>query len=369
MADQAMQQRVEQLLAPISDGLPAGEDLAYSPLFDQIREARRADDPSLAVGDWVTSVKTADWRRARQLSEEALTRQSKDLQLAVWFAEANTRLDGFGGLRVGFGVLNGLLERYWTTLWPELDPDDLDERVGKFEWLNIQLGAAIREIALTSAQSGAYDWYRYKSSRDVENIGLKDRDARERAIAEGGLPGEVFDKAVQASGAGFYATLSQQVSAARAEFDALDAQIDVRFGHAAPNLAEIRKALQDCAEVVARLLEQCGGAVAPAGAETVSNADVIPASAGTLDAPLAPAQPHTAVVNQGPVQTRAQAVQQLRAVATYFRTYEPHSPVALLAERAARWAEMPLEDWLKTVIKDDSTLSQLRELLDIKNES
>jgi type VI secretion system protein ImpA len=41
------------------------------------------------------------------------------------------------------------------------------------------------------------------------------------------------------------------------------------------------------------------------------------------------------------------------------------TPVALLAERAANWAEMPLEHWLEAVIKDQSTLGQLRELLDI----
>lgn len=59
------------------------------------------------------------------------------------------------------------------------------------------------------------------------------------------------------------------------------------------------------------------------------------------------------------------AIHALWEVARYFRHNEPHSPVALLAERAAGWAEMPLEQWLAAVIKDQSTLGQLRELLDI----
>ena len=358
------QQRLEQVLAPISDSQPGGDDLAYSPLFDQVREARRSDDPSLAVGDWVTSVKTADWRKARQLAEEALTSKSKDLQLAVWYAEALARLEGFGGVQFGFAVLGGLLERFWATLWPELDPHDLDERVGKLEWLNGVMGQAIREVALTSPQAGAYDWYRYKSSRDVENIGLKDPDARERAIAEGGLAGDVFDKSVLASGPAFYVALNAQLGAARAEFDTFDTVCETRFGMAAPNLSEIRKALQDCADVVGRLLEQCGGQVAPAVAAPAGVAAVADTTGQAMAAPV----PVSAAVALGPIQTRGQAVQQLRAVAVYFRNYEPHSPVALLAERAARWAEMPLEDWLQTVIKDDSTLSQLRELLDIKRD-
>ena len=40
--------------------------------------------------------------------------------------------------------------------------------------------------------------------------------------------------------------------------------------------------------------------------------------------------------------------------------------MTFLAERAASWAEMPLEKWLESVIKNDATLRQLRELLDIR---
>jgi hypothetical protein len=46
------------LLNPITPETPAGEDLSYSVLFDDIREARRADDPGLTQGDWQTHIKT-----------------------------------------------------------------------------------------------------------------------------------------------------------------------------------------------------------------------------------------------------------------------------------------------------------------------
>ncbi len=89
--------------------------------------------------------------------------------------------------------------------------------------------------------------------------------------------------------------------------------------------------------------------------------------------PASPASLHTASMAQplpqhfdGSIQTRAQAVQMLGEVARYFRTHEPHSPVSLLAERAARWATMSLEEWLQHVVKDDATLGQLRELLDFR---
>jgi type VI secretion system protein ImpA len=68
------------------------------------------------------------------------------------------------------------------------------------------------------------------------------------------------------------------------------------------------------------------------------------------------------------IQNRAQAVDQLRAVARYFRQTEPHSPVAYLADKAAEWADMPLHLWLESVVKDDGSLAHLRELLGVKPE-
>jgi type VI secretion system protein ImpA len=68
------------------------------------------------------------------------------------------------------------------------------------------------------------------------------------------------------------------------------------------------------------------------------------------------------------IQSRAQAVAQLRAVATFFRTTEPHNPAAYFADKAAEAADMPLHQWLSTVVKDDGSLAHIRELLGVKPE-
>jgi len=85
-----------------------------------------------------------------------------------------------------------------------------------------------------------------------------------------------------------------------------------------------------------------------------------------FSAPITPALDTAGLGSIGSPPSRVQAIGLLHEAARYFRTYEPHSPVALLVERAARWAEMPLEDWLATVIKDGSTLGQIDELLGIR---
>jgi len=140
---------------------------------------------------------------------------------------------------------------------------------------------------------------------------------------------------------------------------------DERLGIESPGLKDVRQAVIDCEDVVARQLAKFG----KAQIDTISKPPL--GNANRLSSPADPIE-HIAIdasVQIGPLRSRADAIAALRQVSHFFRHNEPHSPVSLLAERAAKWAEMPLDRWLASVIKDDSTLSQLRELLDIPRES
>jgi type VI secretion system protein ImpA len=76
------------LLTPISPTAPCGDDLSFSADFDAIQELRRADDPTLDQGEWVTSQKSADWPGVVARCDELLSSRSKDLRLLVWRVEA-----------------------------------------------------------------------------------------------------------------------------------------------------------------------------------------------------------------------------------------------------------------------------------------
>ena len=71
----------------------------------------------------------------------------------------------------------------------------------------------------------------------------------------------------------------------------------------------------------------------------------------------------------GDLKTRADAIKQLQRVAEFFRRTEPHSPVPYLVQRAVRWQEMPLEEWLQELIKDTSVLSAVKETLGLRQHS
>src|SRR5690348_6891095 len=98
---------LEELLQPIPGENPSGQDLRYEPIYGEIKEARREDDEG-PQGQWAHERKLADWPKVIKLTTEALSKQSKDLQLAAWLTEALLRKEGVGGLCSGLALIKGL---------------------------------------------------------------------------------------------------------------------------------------------------------------------------------------------------------------------------------------------------------------------
>lgn len=355
---------LETLLSPIAAERPTGSDESYSPECDEIRKLRKGDDPSLSQGEWVRELRPPQWPKVRDLCESILTARSKDLQVACWYTEAIVYMEGFPGLAFGLKLIDGLLARYAGSEGSGLFPQDPEERIAKLEWFNAQMPLVIKSVPMSSPKTGGYSFLRWEESRLVENLGVRDPKAKESAIADGKLCGEAWDKSAASSGQAFYLRLFEQIQAGRKAFEAIEERIERVFQHEAPSLASAREALNGCHELANQMLRRFGldpsvEAAAAAAAPTLN-----------LDAtPPAPASAVAAVpVASGPIGSRAEAIRRLREVAKYFRDHEPHSPVGPLAERAARWGEMPLEQWLSRVIKDEGTLGQLRDLLDLQPE-
>jgi type VI secretion system protein ImpA len=354
---------LNRLIAPIPGDHPCGQDLSYATEFDEIREARRQDDTSLAQGDWETEPKVAQWPRVAHHCEALLSDRSKDLQVACWYAEAMANIHGFEGLHFGLQVLEVLITDFWEFCYPSFDPDDLEERAGKIEWLNRQMSTTVRNLPLTAATSGGYSWLKWNESRQVDNLGLKDPDAKAKALAEGKLSADIFDKAAASSGLPYYQKLGTQTHAVRAILQRIEKNVDDKFGIDAPSLKDFRAAVADCIDVVDKLIVKLGGR-----GEIATTQPAAAVANVSVDASAAPIPAHHAQVTAvGHIRSRADAVSGLRQAAQFFKLNEPHSPVGPLADRAAKWAEMPLEQWRASVIKDEGTLGHLRELLDLSS--
>ena len=244
------------ILTPIADDNPAGEDLRYI-LYDEISEARRADD-ILDRGDWQRDIKSADWETVISLCLDALVKRTKDLQIAGWLTEALTITEGFEGLLTGLKVIRGFLENFWESVYPEIEDDDLDFRVGRLEFLNNFLWSRIKQIPLTDSSAKAgYSWLQWEESRRVGYEGdAAKTETRAELVGEGKLTAEDFDAAVSLSSRAFYESLAADVTKCSEEFGILEQLSDEKFGKEAPRVAELRKSLEDCNQLVSKILKE-----------------------------------------------------------------------------------------------------------------
>jgi type VI secretion system protein ImpA len=260
---------LETILAPLTGDQPVGEDLRYAPIYDEIKEARRADD-LLDRGDWQRDIKTSDWGSVIKLASEALSTRTKDLQIAAWLTEALVSTDGFPGLATGLQILNGFLQNYWEKVYPEMEDGDLDFRAASFEFMNDKLGVSITQIPLTDpAVTQGYSFIKWQESREVgyetdtrDRYGSTDyhkATAREEKIAEGKITAEDFDAAVALSSLAWYESLAADLTLSQDEAKQLDALLDDKFGSQAPSLTQLLGAIEECGRLVTRTLKDKRG--------------------------------------------------------------------------------------------------------------
>jgi len=253
---------LENLLAPISEEHPAGEDITLASEWLAINEARRKDK--------LTGRQNSDWPLIQQLLTQALAQKSKDLRLAVWLTEANMKLDGFAGLRDSVQLLRGLIENFWDSgLYPEIEAGDLQFRAMPLDWLSgDNLPRVLREIPLTSRTDGArdYSYLDYRQSRDIGSekdtrnsmgdIDTAKEEKRRAALAAGGVSAEMFDEAVKATRRARMEALRADFDAAAEEFQKLDRILDEKFQADAPGTSEAKDAFEDCRRLLDDLLKR-----------------------------------------------------------------------------------------------------------------
>ncbi|HKS41833.1 MAG TPA: type VI secretion system protein TssA, partial [Blastocatellia bacterium] len=353
-----------------SDENPAGENLQYSGVHDEIREARRADD-DLEQGDWKRDLKIADWRQVFTLSTEALTDKTKDLQICAWLAEALVKLHGLSGLRDSLKIMRGLHEQFWDTIYPEIDEGDLDARANALAFMDRQTAIAIKDVQVTSTGNGAnFSYTQYEDSKQFDipedlsalsSEQIERIDAMKAQIAEERrLTTDDWAKAKKATRRAFFEELYALLDECWAEYQSLDQVMDEKFGRQTPGLGDLRKTLDVIRSLIGNIVKE-KHISEPYPDELEQNIS------SESDGDESGAGYNTTGTN-GSIRARQDAFRRLSEVADYFRVTEPHSPVAYLVERAIRWGQMPLESWLEDVIKDGGVLGQLRETLGLKSE-
>ena len=326
----------DDLLEPIAGDEPAGENLRYEPIYDEIKVARTQDD-DIPQGDWERERKTADFDRVIELAQEALATRSKDLQLAAWLSEALLREHGFPAFSKGLELIHSLTETFWDGLYPEIDDGDLEFRATPLEWVANYLDVPVKSVPLN--QRG-HSYFTYIDAQAIgyesEEDSYEKQEARKAAIEEGKVPPEDFDRAFDATPKAWYKETMAGLEASLDAVDQLEAQGDERFGDVAPSYRSLRESLGEVQRIAKKLLErkleQDPDPVEPDPVlEAPAEAE---AGAGTPSTATGPAQ-----VSVVPT-TRAEAASRISEAAKFLRSQDPRDPAPYALLRGFRWAEI-----------------------------
>jgi type VI secretion system protein ImpA len=355
---------LDALLEPIPGENPSGESLRYSGLYDEIGEARRQDE-NLEQGAWQTELKVADYRRVIDLVVPALTSRTKDLQISVWLTEALAKQHGWVGLRDGLRLLIGLQDRFWDTLYPEIDEGDMEGRANAIGWLDTQGIFVLKAIPFTGATGyGYFNWEDSKKFDIPDSMdGLPSEDQKryqsllQQAESERRVTSDLWRKEVAATRRAPMEQINSTLGECRSALVDLNRVVEEKFDrNQAPSLGNFMKALDEIQSQVTKLVEEKRiEEPDPVEEEAVVEGEVSGDGTGAGKAAAGSAT--------GPIQSRKEALKRLADIAAYFHRTEPHSPVSYLVQRAVKWGNMPLETWLQDVIKDDAIISQLRQTL------
>jgi type VI secretion system protein ImpA len=302
-----MQIRDTGLLEAIAGEHPCGESLEDTQLlasFDSYGLFGRSAPLSAEL----------DWRDIRDRSLAALGK-SKDFRLLTHLASAVLRTDGFTAFVETLTVGARWLELWIDAVYPLVDEDGILRRSS----LN---GFADRMAMVDGVRRAPVLAHRQLGSVSIRDIEIVTGHLIPAEGETGTVSAEQLEGLLAATPAAELRALCDQLNAAGASLKSMEEAVSVRSGaQAAPDFTTLSvplaRTLQRVAEHLATradaATEATPGAAAPGEAVAVSDVAAV-----------------------GTVRNRQDATRALDAVAAFFRTNEPSSPIPLLIERAKR---------------------------------
>ena len=313
---------VENWLQEILPELPSGNDLEYAPAFLALVEATKGT-PEQQIGDRIEPGVPPNWK---DVCKDSLTllATTHDLRLGIYLTQALLHTDGYAGLADGLALLAGLVEKFWDSVHPQLDPEDNNDPTQR---INTLLGLCDFENLLHPVLLAPL----------VESPAMGRFSLRDLNIATGKMPPPVEGDAPQLAaiqGAFTDAPIESlqdtvgAVAASLASLERIESYLGTQVGVGnTPNFVPLRDPLRDARRV---LLEQ----LARRGAATPEDSG---GSAGDLGmSPGEEESPARIASAPGVIRNRGDVIRTLDSVCDYYSRFEPSSPVPLLLKRARR---------------------------------
>jgi type VI secretion system protein ImpA len=139
-----------------------GEDLSFSSIYDELKDARVEEDDELSLGIWERKLKKADWKKVLTLSKNILENKSKDLQVVFWLIEGIATVDGVDSFPKCLDILRDFLESFWYTCYPKSNDQ-------KARALELTINKLNEKLVISKFISGI-SLYDYEYSLTIRNL-------------------------------------------------------------------------------------------------------------------------------------------------------------------------------------------------------
>lgn len=127
--------RWSSLLLPIDSVHRCGVDLQYEEKYDSIRRDRQPPGSDLPTGVWDRELKKVDYDSIAVRCVTLLEKETKDIQLLGWLLEAKVMANDLEGAAQATHLLYCVIAEFWDDLFPLIDLEDLDLRMGPIKWV------------------------------------------------------------------------------------------------------------------------------------------------------------------------------------------------------------------------------------------
>lgn len=319
---------VAALLGEIAPDKPCGDNLEYDPTFLAMEQAAQGK-PEQQFGGTVVPAEDPNWREVQSHALDLLTR-TKDLRVVVQLARAVLNTSGLTAFCQTLALIRGLVERYWESFHPQLDPED-----GNDPTLRVNLLVSLCDSATTLTYLRKTPLV---SSRTVGRFSWRDW-----AIGKGDLPapaGAEPPSVATIEAAFMDCDLNELQATAQAARDAIEHVTAIEAGMTAQvgagraaSLAELNGALKGIVAVLAEQLARRGV--------------VEPSAEGAAAAENGQQQSLN-----GEIRTREDVIRMLDKLCDYYDRYEPSSPLPILLKRAKRLTTKGFLDIIRDLVPD-----------------
>lgn len=339
---------IDGLLAEISPEAPCGEDLEYDPDYGELERATQGK-PEQQFGDTIVPAEEPDWARVEREALALLVR-TKDLRVATHLTRALARTRGWTGFRDGLALLEGLLERYWDSLHPRLDPGDDNDPTLR---VNILITLCDQEATLDGLRAAALVGSRGLGTFSLRDLQIANRDLPAPKDGKTPIPElQLIHAAFQEVDLDQLRTTVSAIGESLELTRAIEALLIERIGvDATPDLSPLTGLIETAHKAVIAPLTERGGAPLEA-----DDPEMQPGSDGQ---PATASGKAIASASLGAIDNRADVIRALDLLIDYYRRQEPSSPIPLLLQRAKRLVSKDFLEILRDLAPDGLSQAQV----------